>query len=448
MNVIANLSLLHTLLLNALVRTTLLLLLAWIASRCFPRIGAARQHFLWLFALVGVVYVTGVSLLVSAGSAFRVTSVPTLPLRVWHAPDVKRVPFTPTMSREVAVTASSATLPATLPTTAIVQRGIGFNDNSKGMLWIAVLWLLGSLAMLVRMARSRRAVQKLKRDSRPLENTAIQAMLAQVAARLGVTRLPILLTLQSEKGAFSPLTWGWRSTFLLFPADVETWANERIEAVLLHELAHIQRRDWLTQRITDAVCALYWFHPLVWMAAKNLRACAERACDDMALTNGIAPDAYARQLLDLAQTLRSHSLAPQTTLPFLRGSQLETRLRAILDGTISRRAFSRAGRRALLGMGALCLMPLALALPVTTQTVNFVSAEAAPAANGKVTLPGGVTVELLGITNLIGVQNPNRRFGGSQTVRHLRLHSTRQPLQKRFSSAVSQAFWVPYSPSV
>ena len=392
--------LLHTLLLDAFGRTTLLLLAAWTVTRLFRRMSAAQQHFLWLSALVGVAYVLAVSLVLPVGKALKLPADPAAaPVIVWRYATPKLETVTPQAYQQFTQFADGPTLLISPLTSAVVAHSTGLEWSLQGISWLAVGWLFGFVTMLLRFARNQRAVQILRWHSQPFENAIVQEILVQVATRLGIARLPVLLILKSEGGAFSPLTWGWKHTFLLLPADVETWQAERIEAIILHELAHIKRGDWLMQRIADAICALLWFHPLVWLAVKNLRNCAERACDDIALTHGIAPDRYAQHLLDIVQTLRPRPLAPAMTLPFLRGSQFEPRLCAILDHTRSRGAFSRTWQCGILAAGALGLMPFALALPVTTQPVKYIVTDPATAAGSKFTLSDGITLELRGVTS-------------------------------------------------
>jgi beta-lactamase regulating signal transducer with metallopeptidase domain len=98
-----------------------------------------------------------------------------------------------------------------------------------------------------------------------------------------------------------PMTWGFIRPVLLLPRGAGQWPAGRLRLVLLHELAHIERHDWLAQVLAEAACALYWFHPLVWGAARRLRIESERACDDRVLAAGVAPAEYARQLLEIAR---------------------------------------------------------------------------------------------------------------------------------------------------
>ena len=61
-------------------------------------------------------------------------------------------------------------------------------------------------------------------------------------------------------------TWGLSRPCVLLPFDAERWDEPRIGVVLAHELAHVRRRDWLVQIASDIVRALFWFHPLFWVA--------------------------------------------------------------------------------------------------------------------------------------------------------------------------------------
>src|SRR5690606_18119326 len=89
---------------------------------------------------------------------------------------------------------------------------------------------------------------------------------------------------------------------VLLPEAVD-WPEERIRAVLLHELAHIRRNDWLVQLLAGVLRAVYWFNPLVWLACARLRLESERACDDAVIGHGVNRTAYAAQLLALARAV-------------------------------------------------------------------------------------------------------------------------------------------------
>jgi beta-lactamase regulating signal transducer with metallopeptidase domain len=87
---------------------------------------------------------------------------------------------------------------------------------------------------------------------------------------------------------------------LLLPAGAEDWPDQRLRVVLHHELAHVQRNDWMIQIIAELVRAAYWFNPICWMTIRRLVRESEHACDDMALNCGISGNDYAEQLLAVA----------------------------------------------------------------------------------------------------------------------------------------------------
>jgi beta-lactamase regulating signal transducer with metallopeptidase domain len=74
--------------------------------------------------------------------------------------------------------------------------------------------------------------------------------------------------MRSERDVL-PLTFGAIAPTIIVPASADEWTADRRWAVLLHELAHVARRDCLVQRIAAFTCALYWPHPGVWWAARR-----------------------------------------------------------------------------------------------------------------------------------------------------------------------------------
>ena len=131
-----------------------------------------------------------------------------------------------------------------------------------------------------------------------------------------------------------PMTWGVLQPVVWLPADAEEWDDERRSLVLTHELAHVRRRDALTQWIAHLALVVNWFNPLAWIAVKRVRDERERACDDAVLELGARPTSYADHLLDI---VRSHGTAngPMPALAMARRSQFEGRLLAILQAAQS-----------------------------------------------------------------------------------------------------------------
>ena len=125
-----------------------------------------------------------------------------------------------------------------------------------------------------------------------------------------------------------------------------------MEAVLLHETAHLTRRDPLWQVLTDLIRALFWFHPLVWFVVIRLRLEAESACDRHVLASGIAPDRYAHYLLEIVKMLKNRPAAPAMA----HTPRLEGRVRSILAYLPTRPARGAGVTLALLGLVSVPLL--------------------------------------------------------------------------------------------
>src|SRR6185503_9330111 len=166
-----------------------------------------------------------------------------------------------------------------------------------------------------------------------------------------------------------PMTFGVINPVVLLPGDADEWPEERRRIVLLHELAHVHRLDSLTHIFTQIACAVYWFNPLVWIAAARLRAEAERACDDWVLRAGMRASTYADHLLDMVRTIgRLHT--PAAALPMAQRSTFEGRLLAILEPGLNRNGLTRGQAVLLTAIIAVVVFPLAAVTPARSQPAD------------------------------------------------------------------------------
>lgn len=178
--------------------------------------------------------------------------------------------------------------------------------------------------------------------------------------------------LESDR-AFTALALGvWRPRVILPPAARE-WPVEQLRAALLHELMHVERRDLLAQTIAQAACCLYWFHPLAWVAARQLRRERERACDDAVVRCGMASHDYAHHLIEMVRALGGKQVGAMT---MAEPSDLEGRVRALLD---SRRNRSPLDWRAAVAIGTACAVVLACSAVTTAYARPAPAAQVAAA---------------------------------------------------------------------
>lgn len=182
----------------------------------------------------------------------------------------------------------------------------------------------------------------------------------------------------------TPMTGGVLRPVVLVPEDATEWSPVRRRLVLLHELVHIRRYDVVRHLLTRIGVALYWFHPLAWLAGRSSAIAREQACDEEVLRLGVKPSAYATHLLALAERLDTGRL-PAATLPMIQRSQLETRLMKILDTNARPSAAWRSALAATLMV--LTAVSVGVAAPASTTPPEEAAtspSEPTTAANGPV----------------------------------------------------------------
>jgi len=213
------------------------------------------------------------------------------------------------------------------------------------------------------------------------------ALVRQLARQVNLERpVRVLETRES----LVPMTWGVFRPIVMLPTGWRDWSPQRQRLVLLHELAHVKRRDVAYQLIGRIACCLYWFHPLVWYALWRLRIERELACDDCVLMAGERPSDYAQQLLEIARTYRMPALPGAVAIAH--SGSLEQRVRAMLDRARSHLPLSRTVGAALLFTAAVVVTGMAAVRPGTQDTQRLDAPEAIDDAIGIETEPDDSSV--------------------------------------------------------
>lgn len=317
----------------AALRGAPLLLMAGVATFALRRSSAATRHLFWLVAIAAMLVLPALS---ASLPAWRVT---VLPAAVVETPAPGLPVVTYVEGAAPAVATAFADEPAVAPISSGVPLEIEAPAPPRDWGQLAFLfWTIGATLVALPMLVGRIRVWTLARSGRPATSGPWSALASTLPGSLGLAgRVRVLI---SERASM-PMAFGVLKPTVLLPADASHWPFERRRDVLLHELAHVARRDCLTQLISQAACALYWFDPLVWIAARALRGERERACDDAVVRAGARPSEYATHLLEVARDLRVPRAASLATVCMARRSQLSERLLAILDERRSRRTVSR-----------------------------------------------------------------------------------------------------------
>jgi beta-lactamase regulating signal transducer with metallopeptidase domain len=254
--------------------------------------------------------------------------------------------------------------PSQRPLSAAGQQGKRFAEESPiaGLNWammIFMVWSAGFLAVLARLAAGTFKVWLIARRAEPLNDSYWTGLRRQLAAELG---LGLEIGLLKSSRVAVPMTWGVLRPVVLLPVDADDWSEECCRIVLLHELAHIKRRDCLTQMLAQLACALHWFNPLVWSAASRLRVERELACDDQVLEVGTRASDYASHLVALAGSFEPGLFAPSSTVG-MACSQLESRVVSILNPDIRRRSLNRSRITLAAVLAVLFVVPLSVVQP-------------------------------------------------------------------------------------
>ena len=327
--------------LEFLFKSTAVLVIAWGASLLLRRVSAAVRHMVWVTALCSL-------LLLPTLMAF---------LPAWRTSVFPRNAVSVSEVRVVA-SANQTTAPRTP-----APRGL----PERLALPVLALWIAGSLFFLRRWRSGMEQVSRLRRRAAPVTQDPLSEMVCELSRQLGLRRPAMLLVSDRD---IVPMTAGVRQPVVLLPTSASHWSRERLRVVLLHEMAHIRRKDCITQALAELVASLYWFNPLVWIAVRRLRMERERACDDLVLSAGSRASDYAAHLLELAKSLGMRDPSP-SIISMASASNLETRLGAILNPHLSRRASTPlTGAMAFL-VAACLVLPLAAMRPQTGDTRLF-----------------------------------------------------------------------------
>ncbi len=318
---------------SVLVRTSVVLLAATLATSALRRASAAARHTVWVIGLSAALILPAALILLPS------LNLPVLgdsnTANIGAPADIPQSSTTEISSWRPPLGVTTTAPLAERPASAVIVKPPARSWSSRQ--WMAFVWMLGVLAVFLRAVLGFREVRRLKTSSRRIVGDWGAQFLTDLKRTLSISA-PVELRIGGD--AIPPMTWGIFRDTILFPTAASEWSEDRVRLVIAHELAHVKRRDGLTQLLIQAACAAYWFNPLVWYAAYRMRIERERASDDQVLSLGANAEDYADHLLHIARGVASG--LSSVTVAMAQPSQLESRLRAILDSGIERRTLSRS----------------------------------------------------------------------------------------------------------
>lgn len=345
-----NESALFSLFVNAALKSTAVLAIAWLATLLLRRRSAAARHLVW------------------TGAAAAIVALPLLALALpaLHLPGLV-VPVNTGLLFQTTVTASHA---AGAPSAAQAAAAVPATPTPwrpDWMLYVMLAWTAGAAVGLLQMIVAAAVVARVRRAAVPFGDANHCRSLAR---SLGIRHAVDVL--EARPGAM-PMTFGVLRSAILLPSDAARWSEERRRVVLLHELAHVRRGDTATHLLARVALALNWWNPLAWTAWRQFLKERERATDDLVLQAGARASDYAGHLLEVARTMQNAPAMGWAAIAMARPSQLEGRLLAILDPRVNR----NCPRRAATGLAA--ILAVAAVLPLAAvQSQDTVTQSVAP----------------------------------------------------------------------
>jgi beta-lactamase regulating signal transducer with metallopeptidase domain len=233
--------------------------------------------------------------------------------------------------------------------------------------WMSAAWLVGSIVSAGLVVGAQWRLGQWLRRAVALRDGRLLRMARALARRVGVRRVRFFL--RPDSGGM-PFAMGVLRPTIVLPREATRWPASRLEAVLIHELEHVRRRDVVARLAAELACCVYWFHPIAHWHASRLRVESELACDEAVLAAGARPSRYASDLLELA-TQTSWALG------FSDRHTLSERVRTILTPAQRGIAPNGWGRGAI--AAAACLITIAIACYAPSSAARLSAADAARA---------------------------------------------------------------------
>jgi beta-lactamase regulating signal transducer with metallopeptidase domain len=257
-------------------------------------------------------------------------------------------------------------------TSGNVRPAIAIPGGWASLIFIA--WAVGAVVLLARLAAGMWRVRQLSRSCTPLAAADLDPALHQ--AMNAITASGAVTIATSERVRVPAAIGFWKPTIVLPAWALGELAPNDLRAILLHEFAHLRRRDDWTNLVQKIVRAVFFFHPAVWWIESRLAMEREMACDDAVLAETANPRGYATCLVSLLEKSMAHRLSGRlgekrwsmAHAAVRRAREASLRLARILDAR--RSTATRVWKPALAAMGIFSLLSLA-ALPHAPQLVAF-----------------------------------------------------------------------------
>jgi beta-lactamase regulating signal transducer with metallopeptidase domain len=236
---------------------------------------------------------------------------------------------------------------------------------NQNIIWLIRFWMLGFVVGLLRIAAGLWYIGRLRRNAYPVQDEWMD-MVKRLSESLNVNRVVAM----AEAGISSPMVVGFMKPIILFPVGLLSGlSTEQVETILVHELSHIRRQDYIINLVQSVIETIFFFNPFALLISSLIREERENCCDDMVIARGISPISYVRTLAQL-EASRSVPAGKQGSSTLALGfagnqNQLLNRIKRIMENSAKNDwGKSRLVPFALLFLGLVC----ASWLSISTET--------------------------------------------------------------------------------
>jgi beta-lactamase regulating signal transducer with metallopeptidase domain len=308
-------------LLDWLAKGFLIMGLAFPADLLMRRTHASVRHWVWLAGFGGCILIPLISFF-----------VPSLNAPIFHLNIL-------------------AAAPAPVPEMAAAGLESGFHWSSSQV--IAGVYVAGILLLLAWQSVGRAYAHHLRKHAARITDPHAAGELRRLMAELGIHTRVELLT--SDRISV-PFSTGYVRPVIVLPQAASRWPRPVLTSVLVHELAHIKRKDIFSRLVAQIGCCIHWINPLAWYGLGRIIMEQEIACDNQVLGTGAKPSEYARNLLALAEAQRGRLDFALTSLG--RHTELRKRLLEILKPTRNPSPMRTGGALVLIALTLGLILPV------------------------------------------------------------------------------------------
>jgi GWxTD domain-containing protein len=291
----------------------------WVQTPLAQAVGWTLFHSLWEGALVALVVAVAFRAICSSRARYAAACLAMLVMLAGFGFTFARL--MPRQRSHVVTIARAVSLPAGLEESKIPVQ----HRAADFLPWLTPFWMAGVVIFHLRSLASWMAARHLRRTGVCLAPDIWRERLDRLGARLRLSR-PV--TLLESCLADVPVVIGYVRPAILMPVGLFAGLPAgQIESILLHELAHIRRYDYLVNLLQASVEGFLFYHPAVWWISGLIRAERENCCDDLVVATCGNAHEYASALAALEQNRWSaREAAPAAT-----GGNLMQRIRRLLD---------------------------------------------------------------------------------------------------------------------